>query len=82
MPDKKIRAITYNWRCNAEGNELFDYAKVGEGHYPSSAQVTEITEHKPTGESDKWFFDIFYEDGTSKRTFNPNEVFYESDIDK
>ena len=80
MPDRKIRAITYNWRSDLEGHPLFDYAKVGDGHYPSSPVVTEIKEHPCGVEGDKWYFDIIYADGTVKRTFNPNEVFYESDI--
>ena len=80
MPDRKIRAVTYNWRHNNTGHELFDYAKVGEGTYPSTPVITEIKEHQSQGEGDKWYFDIIYADGTVKRTFNPNEVFYESDI--
>lgn len=77
MPDRKIRAITYNWRCDENGHQLFDYARVGKSDYPSSPVVAEIVEHKSQGEGDKWYFDITYENGTIKRTFNPNEVFYE-----
>lgn len=77
MPDRKIRAITYNWRCDESGHQLFDYAKVGESNYPSSPTVAKITEHQCMVEGDTWYYDITYEDNTVKRIFKPHEVFYE-----
>ncbi len=38
--------------------------------------VKEIIEHPAAGEGDKWFYDIFYFDGTIKRVFNPIVVDY------
>ena len=81
MPDKKIRAITYNWRCNESGHQLFDYAKIKEGEHPGNPVVIEIIEHTPKSEGRK-YFDIIYEDDTVKRIFNPHEVFYEPIVTK
>lgn len=72
---KKILKLTYNWFFTPEG-EANDTVEVGKPEYTTKKIITEINEHCAMGESDKWYYDIHFEDGTLKRIFNPNQVFY------
>ena len=38
--------------------------------------VEDIQEHTAAGEGDKWFYDVYYDDGSVLRTFNPHSVVY------
>lgn len=65
--DRKIVKITHNWR-QVEGGEDYDSYTVG------NYSVVEITEHRPAGEGDKFFYDVQLKDGSIIRLFNPNTV--------
>lgn len=39
--------------------------------------VEDIQEHAAAGEGDRWFYDVYYDDGSVLRTFNPYSVVYE-----
>lgn len=68
-----VQEIHFNWYPATERGETYaryNTFEVGEDN------VTEIKEHPAIGEGDKWFYDVIFEDGTIKRIFNPNTVFY------
>lgn len=68
-----ITRIDYNW-C-----ETFDSEMGGEDYYKHQVgekDVVEITEHRPDGEGDKWFYDVKFSDGKIERIFNPNKVYF------
>jgi len=68
-----ITGINYNWYHTNEHGEEFDYANIGEHG------VNFIKEHIPKGEGDKWFYNVFYDDGHIERVFNINKVFYKEE---
>jgi hypothetical protein len=69
----EIYKICYNWFMT-DGGE--DY-NVEELNIKTKEGVPiQIKEHSAVGEGDKWFYDVYYEDGHKKRIFNPNQVFY------
>lgn len=53
------------------GGEDYDTYEVGKNG------VERITEHRAQGEGDKWFYDVDFENGGTKRIFNPNSVSFE-----
>jgi len=61
-----IEQIKYNWTNDGD----YQVAEVGR------EEIVRIEEHRPAGEGDKWFFDIYLEDETIIRVFNINEVIY------
>lgn len=67
----KIIQLTANWYAWNDGREAgaecetYDVGKKG---------VVSITEHRPAGEGDKWFYDVEFENKGTKRIFNPNSV--------
>ncbi len=72
----KIIQLIANWYATSsigEENETYEVGKNG---------VVKITEHRPAGEGDKWFYDVIFDDiqrkGT-KRIFNPNSTSFEED---
>ena len=69
----KIKKIHYNWfyTSGADEGEGYEIAEVGKHG------CTLIEGHIPQGEGDKHYFDIWSEDQTMLRIFNPNMVFYE-----
>ncbi len=69
----KIVKIHYNWfyTIGDECGESYDVAEVGK------CGCTLIEGHTPQGEGDKYYFDIWTEDQTMLRVFNPNLVIYE-----
>ena len=69
MEGKKISRIEYNFGYTNEGSN-YEHFIVGQGH------VTEIEEHQPKGEGDRWHYDVHFADGTSVRLFNPNQVIF------
>ena len=89
----KIKAINYNWRPvvreypdgyggkNIESSCDFDNYTVGctysTGQDKPRKECIRIEEHIPQGEGDRWFYDVFFDNGTMIREFNPNEVYYE-----
>jgi hypothetical protein len=69
-----IKSINYNWFFSPKDGEEFTNRTVGLIY--GKAKCDKITQHCAVGEGDKWFYDIFYSDGTVERIFNPNEVFF------
>ena len=70
MMYRKIVKLTHNWR-QVEGGEDYDSYTVGNGY------VVEITEHRPAGEGDEFFYDVRFSDGAMVRLFNPNTVVFD-----
>ncbi len=71
----KIIQLLTNWYSfSADGGgedcECYDIGKK---------DVVEIIEHKPQGDSDRWFYDVKYNHGGVKRCFNPNSVSFEGE---
>jgi hypothetical protein len=50
-------------------------SRNGNDDYNDKNVIT-ITEHRPAGEGDKWFYDIELENHKIVRVFNINTVFY------
>lgn len=74
LTPKRITRITYNWhQVNWDGSAGEDYNEYSIGQ----KSVTEIIEHPAIGEGDKWFYDVYFEDGHMERLFNPNIVVYQ-----
>ena len=70
-----IKSIIFDWAyTNENGIEYLDYV-IGE------RSVIKIEEHRPDGEGDKWFYDIYFENGAVERIFNINSVIYDNKID-
>lgn len=64
----KITELIYNWHQYPQGGEDWSIYTVGKGG------VKEIQEHSAAGEGDKWFYDVFFDDGRMERIFNPNKI--------
>ncbi len=74
----KIESIIYNWFTSNENGEEFTMKKVGIQY--SRGICTKIEEHKPQGEGDRFYYDVYYQDGTresAERIFNINSVIYQ-----
>lgn len=68
-----ISQIRFNWhQVNWDGSAGEDYQMYVVGQ----KSVTEIIEHPAMGHGDKWFYDVYFEDGHMERIFNPNLVVY------
>jgi hypothetical protein len=73
----EINKIHYNWVFASDGRDSGeDYQVEQVGTKNENGLPIAIEEHRPQGEGDKWFYDIVYDDGSMKRVFNPNQVFY------
>lgn len=74
-----INKLVYNWHQTGDHQigfaEDFCIAEIGIENYQTKKVVKEIIEHRPAGEGDKWFYDVFFEDNTEMRVFNPSLVF-------
>ncbi len=72
----KIIQLIANWYATSSIGEEYETYEVGKNG------VVKITEHRPAGEGDKWFYDVMFDEiqrkGT-KRIFNPNSVSFEGD---
>ena len=73
----KVRKIYYNWHQvgsvqDRDGcGEDWEEHEIGKG-------VDRIEEHRPSGEGDKWFYDVFVGERLMTRIFNINQVEYVS----
>jgi hypothetical protein len=68
-----ISKLYYDWHYSTTDDSTgYQSAVVGVGG------VKEIIQHLPQGEGDRLYYDILFEDGSMKRTFNPNEVIFEN----
>ena len=82
----KITKILYNFvqfQYENEAREDYMIAEVGKPFLSydgwdeyQNKKVINITEHRPAGEGNKWFYDIELEDDKIIRVFNINSVFY------
>ena len=78
----KIKSIKWNGRIESRyyngesiGNDYnFNEAIVRDNDYTNNNTVKEIREHTAGGEGDKWYYDIYYDNGKMLRVFNPIEV--------
>ena len=72
----KIIQLIANWYATSSIGEEYETYEVGKNG------VVKITEYRPRGEGDKWFYDVMFDEiqrkGT-KRIFNPNSVSFEGD---
>jgi hypothetical protein len=48
--------------------------------YKGKQGVTKIEEHSAQGEGDKWYYDIYVDDGKVIRVFNPVQVVFGVDV--
>lgn len=62
-----ISELIYNWFFTNEGQEHNTYTVGKHG-------VTQIIEHQSKGDGDRWYYDVFFDDGRMERIFNPNKV--------
>ena len=62
-----IKRIDFNWFFSQEAGEHCE-------QYIAGINCLKIEEHLPFGEGDRVFYDIYLEDRTILRTFNPNFV--------
>ena len=72
---KKIVTLKYNWFQTGEGEDYHLYTLGEDG-------IKLIEEHKIMVEGDKWFYIVHFEDGSSIKVFNPNQVYFEEDHEK
>ena len=70
----KINQIIFNWFYSTQGEE-YQVFEIGVKNIYYGTPV-EIIEHRSAGEGDKWYYDIYFDNGNIHRTFNPNEVRY------
>lgn len=74
---KKITRIDFNYHQTGSSDpnmgmdQCFETHRVG-----SSAGIKQITEHPAAGEGDKWYYDVYFNDGRMERIFNPNRVYF------
>lgn len=69
MSELQVKKLTFNWFFGEYGDE-FTTAEVGK------MGVWRIEEHRPAGEGDRLWYDIYMDDGSMERIFNPNRVLY------
>lgn len=75
---KKVKVLHSNWRqvgsvSDRDGaGEDYDRWNVGNNGLIS------IEENEPTSQNEFWNYILKFEDGSSKRIFNPNYVEYEN----
>ena len=62
--ENKVKSIKF-----MVGDELHQYS-VGNNN------ITKITENKPSGEGDKWHYDVYINDKLDSREFNVDSVDY------
>jgi hypothetical protein len=67
----KIVQLVADWFYTNDGDSY-------EVYMPGVNDVTEILEHEPQGEGDRWFYDVYYGPDKFKRIFNPNSVSFET----
>ena len=69
----KLMQITTDWFYTTEVGEECEI------YEPGKNDCTEIKEHAPQGDGDKWYCDIFFTGGRMKRVFNINSISYETE---
>jgi len=73
LKNRTITSIRFNfWPQASDESLLDDHWTIGKSN------VKEIREHPAEGEGDKWFYDVYFEDGSVTRIFNVYQVIYES----
>ena len=73
-----ITTLIYNWvqvgDTESGFNEDYEIAQVDRPDTQTKTIVKSINEHPAEGEGDRWYYDVFFIDGTEMRVFNPNTV--------
>lgn len=62
-----IERIEFNWFFTQEEGEAYSKYVVGQN-------CISIVEHLPMWEGDRLYYDIYLDDNTVIRTFNPNQI--------
>ena len=73
----KITELWFEPCITNEAGEEYRVAEIGEVFQDTI--VIDIIEHRAAGEGDKWYYDIYFKNGTSIRTFAPYRVNYKED---
>lgn len=55
-------------------DESWESASIDDRH------VKHIEEHRPMGDGDKWFYDVYYDNGTMMRIFNVYIAYYKEEV--
>lgn len=66
-----IKKLEYNWYPPHQTMDFPDGCSTAEVGVDG---VTRIEEHECMAPYDRWFYDIYKEDGSRIRVFNPNKV--------
>lgn len=77
MSKQIIQSIVYDY-IPAMCTQHESFPEIYREHNVGVRGCVEIEEHPARGEGDKWYYDIFFEDGTVIRTFNPNQVTFKT----
>lgn len=73
---KKIQKVIYNWYIDPDNDPIESYFALNEAIVPflDWGIITDIIEHELQVEGDKYWIDVFFENGNSQRIFNPNQI--------
>ena len=74
MTPKIIKIVT-NWRFNPPFDGYDGYV-ISDDYEIGVKDVVKIIQHEPKKGLQMWNFVVVYEDGTSERVFNINQVVY------
>ena len=68
MDNKFVGSVSY--KNYIDGHKMTCTFRLGDDN------IKEIKEHAAQGEGDKWYYDVYFRDGTMTRLFNFDEVTY------
>lgn len=77
MSKQIIQSIVYDY-TPAMCTQYQGVAETYSEHNVGELGCIAIEEHPAKGEGDRWYYDIFFDDGTVVRTFNPNKVTFKT----
>ena len=78
---RKVKEIKFNWLYTYEDGERYSQYKVGEEC--AGKMVRRIEEYALDTKKSLWFYDVYFDDGTTERIFNANTVnYYEYEEEK
>lgn len=68
----EVIRITYNWYATSNADYPEQYGEYIKG----LNGVSRIHEHEAKGDGDRWYYDVYFNDSSFVRIFNPNIVCY------